>query len=134
MESAGRERGKEVRKRPAGGAKRQGNAKKILNRGNEPTDLLKKQDLAFFGAKNELKTNSILSAKSVDYTKKAGFRWHVSRDRRLGRTLTLSRESVACSGSTPHPPVPSGESAGAGHPLPQGGEGSLNYRGESYSF
>jgi len=35
MESAGRERGKEVRKRPAGGGKRQGNAKKILNRGNE---------------------------------------------------------------------------------------------------
>ena len=36
MESAGRERGKEVRKRPAGGAERHGNAKKILNRGNEP--------------------------------------------------------------------------------------------------
>ena len=36
MESAGGERGKEVRKRPAGGAKRQGNARKILNRGNEP--------------------------------------------------------------------------------------------------
>ena len=35
MESAGGERGKEIRKRPAGGAKRQGNAKKILNRGNE---------------------------------------------------------------------------------------------------
>ena len=36
MESAGRECGKETRKRPAGGAKRQANAKKILNRGNEP--------------------------------------------------------------------------------------------------
>ena len=34
MESAGRERGKEVRKRPAG-VKWQENAKKILNRGNE---------------------------------------------------------------------------------------------------
>jgi hypothetical protein len=41
MESAGRERGKEVRKRPAGGAKRQGNAKKILNRGNEPNKSFK---------------------------------------------------------------------------------------------
>jgi hypothetical protein len=48
MESAGRERGKEIRKRPARGGKRQGNAKKILNRGNEPKDLLKTQDLAVF--------------------------------------------------------------------------------------
>jgi len=37
----------------------------MLNRGNELKDLLKTQDLAFFGAKNELKTNSILSAKSA---------------------------------------------------------------------
>jgi hypothetical protein len=48
MESAGRERGKEIRKRPAGGGKRHGNAKKILNRGNEPKDLVKTQDLAVF--------------------------------------------------------------------------------------
>jgi hypothetical protein len=66
MESAGRERGKEIRKRRAGGAKRQENAKKILNRGNEPEDLLKTQHLAFFRAKNEPKTNSILSAKSAE--------------------------------------------------------------------
>jgi hypothetical protein len=46
MEGAGRERGKEIRKRSAGGAKRQENAKKILNRGNEPKDLLKTQHLA----------------------------------------------------------------------------------------
>jgi hypothetical protein len=48
MESAGRERGKEIRKRLGGGGKRQGNAKKILNRGNEPKDLVKRQDLAVF--------------------------------------------------------------------------------------
>jgi hypothetical protein len=55
MASAGRERGKEIRKQPAGGGKRQENAKKILNRGNEPKDLLKTQNLAFFEAKNEPK-------------------------------------------------------------------------------
>jgi hypothetical protein len=63
MESADTERGKEIRKRPAEGGKWHENAKKILNRGNEPKDLLKTQHLAFFGAKNELKTNPILSAK-----------------------------------------------------------------------
>jgi hypothetical protein len=66
MDSAGRERGKEIRKQPAGDGKRRGNAKKILNRGNEPKDLLKTQDLTFFEAKNEPKTNSILSAKSAN--------------------------------------------------------------------
>ena len=63
MESAGRERGKGIRKRPAEGGKRSENAKKILNRGNEPKDLLKSRHLALFGAKNEPKTNSILCAK-----------------------------------------------------------------------
>jgi hypothetical protein len=43
-----------VLNRPGGGAKRCGNAKKILNRGNEPKDLLKRQDLSFSGAQNEL--------------------------------------------------------------------------------
>jgi hypothetical protein len=65
MESAGRERGKEIGKQPAGGAKRRQSAKKMLNRGNELNDLLKTHHLAFFGAKNELKTNSILSAKNA---------------------------------------------------------------------
>jgi hypothetical protein len=54
MESAGTERGKEIRKRPAGDGKWQEDAKKILNRGNEPKDLLKTEHLAFFGTKNEL--------------------------------------------------------------------------------
>jgi hypothetical protein len=66
MGSAGRERGKEMRKRPAEGGKRQQKAKKILNRGNELKDLLKVQHLAFFRAKNELKTNSIFERKSAD--------------------------------------------------------------------
>ena len=47
-------------------------SKKILNRGNEPKDLLETQHLAVSGAKNEPKTNSILSAR------RAGFRCQVS--------------------------------------------------------
>jgi hypothetical protein len=57
MESAGRERGKETGRQPQEGGREQENAKKILNRGNEPKDLLKTQHLAVFRAKNELKTN-----------------------------------------------------------------------------
>jgi hypothetical protein len=48
MESAGMERGREMRKRPAEGAKRMENAKKILNRGNKLKDLLKTKELAVF--------------------------------------------------------------------------------------
>jgi hypothetical protein len=66
MSSARRERRKEVQKPPAGKPKRLENTKKILNRGNELKDLLQIQHLARFGAKNELKTNSILSAKSAN--------------------------------------------------------------------
>jgi hypothetical protein len=54
MENAGTERAKGTRNRLGGGAKRPANAKKILNRGNEPKDLLKTKDLAFSGAQNEL--------------------------------------------------------------------------------
>jgi hypothetical protein len=43
-----------VLNRPGGGAKRSGNAKKILNRGNEAKHLLKAQDLAFSGPQNKL--------------------------------------------------------------------------------
>jgi hypothetical protein len=81
MESGGRERGKEIGKQPAGGAKRQENAKKMLNRGNELRHLLKTQHLAFFGAKNELKTNSILRAKNANQSGKAGGRFQVSGSR-----------------------------------------------------
>jgi hypothetical protein len=40
--------------RPGTGGKWGENTKKILNRGNEAKDLLKRQDLAFSGAQNEL--------------------------------------------------------------------------------
>jgi hypothetical protein len=52
-------------------------SKKILNRGNEPKDLLETQHLAVSGAKNELKTNSILSAKSAYQSGNAGIRCQV---------------------------------------------------------
>jgi len=73
------ERGMVERKRPAGSGKGQENAKKILNRGNELKDLLKTKDLGILVAKNELKTNSILSAKMRNLEPKntaqvAGFR------------------------------------------------------------
>jgi hypothetical protein len=48
-------------------------AKKILNRGNELKDLLQTQGLADFLAKNELKTNSVLSAKMRGLHPKSGF-------------------------------------------------------------
>ena len=65
MQSAGGERGRETRKRPAGGGEWPENAKKILNRRNELKDLLNTKDLALFGVKNELKTNSILSPNTM---------------------------------------------------------------------
>jgi hypothetical protein len=74
MENAGTEGAKGIQNRHGGDGKRFGNAKKILNRGNELKDLLKTQHLAVFGAKNELKTNSILSAKSADQSGEVGFR------------------------------------------------------------
>jgi hypothetical protein len=76
-----------MRKRPAGDAKRQHNAKKMLNRRNELKDLLETQDLAVFRAKNELKTNSLLSAKEADQSEKPGFRIRDSGARRHGSRL-----------------------------------------------
>jgi hypothetical protein len=54
MSKLARKPGKEVQNWPGGGRKSAENAKKILNRGNEPKDLLKTKELAFSGAKNEL--------------------------------------------------------------------------------
>jgi hypothetical protein len=48
------ERGKRVRNRPGGGGKCVENRKKILNRGNEPKNMLKAKELTFSGAQNEL--------------------------------------------------------------------------------
>jgi hypothetical protein len=47
------DRSQGVLNRPAGGGKSAQNAKKILNRGNEPKNLLKANELAFSGAQNE---------------------------------------------------------------------------------
>jgi hypothetical protein len=54
---------------------------KILNRGNKLKDLLQTQGLAFFGGKNEPKTNSIVSAKEADQSEKTACRRKVSGDR-----------------------------------------------------
>ena len=65
MESVGRDAGKGIRKRHE-------NAKKMLNRGNEPKDVLNTQHLAFLRAKNVPKTNSISSAKMSRSKRKSG--------------------------------------------------------------
>jgi hypothetical protein len=70
MLSLGRERGKGIEKQPSEGAKRLENAKKMLNRGNELTILLKTQGLANFEVKNELKTNSFLTQKMANSERK----------------------------------------------------------------
>jgi hypothetical protein len=54
MRKLASERGKGVRNRPGGGGKCVENRKKILNRGNEPKNILIAKELAFSGAKNEL--------------------------------------------------------------------------------
>jgi hypothetical protein len=48
MRKLASQRGKEVGDRPAGGGNWGENTKKILNRGNEPKNVLKKKDLASF--------------------------------------------------------------------------------------
>jgi hypothetical protein len=72
-------------------------SKKILNRGNEPKDLLETQHLAVFGAKNELKTNSILSAKSAYQSGKVGFGCQVPGVRCKKSRFQVS--GVRCQGS-----------------------------------
>jgi len=55
-----------VLNRPGRSVKRSGDAKKILNRGNEAKNLLNKKDLAFSGAQNEL----FLECKKTDQSEK----------------------------------------------------------------
>jgi hypothetical protein len=91
MESAGRERGKEVPKRPAGGAKRQGNAKKILNRGNEPNKSFRINKSRKKRTQNELK----FECKNARITPKKqvlGGTFHVTR----GLSVELARAGVRC--------------------------------------
>jgi hypothetical protein len=54
MRKIGSERGKQVANRRGGGGKWVKNREKILNRGNEPKNVLKTQELACSGAENEL--------------------------------------------------------------------------------
>jgi hypothetical protein len=64
--------GKGFANRPGGGRNRVENGKKILNRGNEFRYLLITKDLACFAARNELKTNCFLSAKTPGQSEKYG--------------------------------------------------------------
>jgi hypothetical protein len=50
--------GGKLRRKSPGRGKRGERQKKILNRGNEPKDLLEAKELAVFGAKNELFLNA----------------------------------------------------------------------------
>jgi hypothetical protein len=54
MRKLASERGKQVANRRGGGGKCVENRKKILNRGNEPKNVLKGKELTLSGAKNEL--------------------------------------------------------------------------------
>jgi hypothetical protein len=56
---------------PSSGKGADSRPEKILNRGNEPKDLLKTKGLALLGAENEPKTNPILNALSANQTEKA---------------------------------------------------------------
>ena len=73
MPDAPRHRLQGVLNRPPGCGRWAEKAKKILNRGNEPKDLLETQHLAVFWSENEPKTNWFLSAKSANQSGKVGF-------------------------------------------------------------
>ena len=105
---------------------------KILNRGNELKDLLNTQDLAFFGAKNELKTNSILSAKMRRLTVGTALVAALGLPSRACAALDpyLRLDTGVKYGSDPSPGPPRSAPDGtglrlvkapaAGHPLPKG--------------
>jgi hypothetical protein len=127
MKSAGIQRGKEIRKRPAGDAKRQQNAKKMLNRGNELKDLLKTQDLAVLCAKNELKTNSILSEKEADQSEKAGFRIRDSGVGSQESRLTTQERVHAKAQGTQRPQRARGGRIGLHHQLATAGCADIDF-------
>ena len=80
------ERGVGVGSRRGGGGKCVEKRKKILNRGNEPNNVLNTKDLAFLGAKNELvfecKRTQIKPQKEA---KKPPFVWPGSQNSRVER-------------------------------------------------
>jgi hypothetical protein len=68
MRGLASERGKQAANRRGGGGKCVEKRKKILNRGNEPKNLLKGKELAFLGAKNEL----VFERKNAQTKRKMG--------------------------------------------------------------
>jgi len=68
MRKLASERGKGVADGRGGGGKYVQNRKKILNRGNEPKNILKAKELAFSGAQNEL----VLERKKAQSKRKMG--------------------------------------------------------------
>jgi len=78
--------GGKVRRKGPGRGKKRGKAKKILNRGNEPKDLLQAKELAVFSAKNEL----VFQCKRTQFEPKNGAKKPLltrnrSQDSRVGR-------------------------------------------------
>ena len=72
-----------VPNRPGGGGKSAQKAKKILNRGNEPKDLLKTQELAFSGAQDELVFHRPRRQSRVRIRLKIDDLWGIERKREL---------------------------------------------------
>jgi hypothetical protein len=66
MESAVREPGQEIRKRPARGQKRSRKCRKDAKARERAQGFVGNKALRFLGAKDELKTNSVLSAKTTE--------------------------------------------------------------------
>jgi|SRR5208337_3648799 len=96
---------------------------KILNRGNELKNLLKPQELSLFGAKNELKTNSVLSAKMSRLTVGAALVAALGLPSRAcaARDPYLRLDTGVKYGSDPSPvPLRLVNAPAAGHPLPKG--------------
>ncbi len=91
MENAGTEGAKGIQNQHAGGAKRFRNAKKILNRGNEPKDLLKKQDLAFSAPQNKL----FFECKKPRSKRRSRFRAPGPRCQVQGEQVSRSRCQVS---------------------------------------
>ena len=97
MRKLASERGKQVANRRGSGGKCVENGKKILNRGNEPKNVLKGKGLAFLGAKNEL----VFERKKAQTKRKMGPkidelpRSFVAREMLLG-DVGLSDPSSPC--------------------------------------
>jgi hypothetical protein len=99
MENAGTERAKGIQNRPCGSGKRSGNARKILNRGNEATDLLNTQDLAFSRSQKELFFECNKNRLKRETTAVTKFPPRAARDVRLFKSRSQKRR-IRDSGQT----------------------------------